>query len=378
MALNNGIRLKLKEGINQAVSGQLTVYSAKSTKINIMESQLTEQQPFRWSSKDAKELQEIVPDLMINNRIRFGSLVSYGEETSFLNIHAIENEHILRIRKLISLQSGAMPKEGAEILIGETLAKDLHCSVGDTLLLVADNLNSYMSDALAVVTGIFKENGLASFFACSAFMPYNFGKEIVQLEDENSLEIIINSFGDNDIPYKRVKQISACLAGKSGNLNVTSWEATVPLFYTIANIWKSSGYLTQVIFVIFSLIILINLASLVMRSRKKEFGMLLAIGFSWKKITLTTCMEYLITGTLSVLAAYLVTSCINHSLPETGFYIPSTDLQQAFMTEFVKPFTNVRDLVYVLPLFDATLLLAVFISLFRIKKLNPLTLINNR
>jgi ABC-type antimicrobial peptide transport system permease subunit len=198
------------------------------------------------------------------------------------------------------------------------------------------------------------------------------------LEDENCLELIINSSTNTDVPDKTIKKINNYLTGISNNnIKIATWDKTIPLFYTIANIWKTSGYITQIIFIIFSLIILINLTSLVIYSRKKEFGTLLAIGFSWKKIILLICIEYLILGVFSVLFAFISATIINLSFPKTGIYIPSKDMQQALMTEYIIPFLYFSDLIYVMLLFCLTIIASAVISIFRIKKLSPIRLINN-
>lgn len=377
ISLNNGIQAKLKEGINQAISGQLTVYSANDSKVNILESQLKEQRTFHWNTADAESFKNISTNISINRRIRFGSLVSYEEETSYVNIHALETSHLDRIKNLITIKYGKMPKKSKDILISETTADDLHCNIGDTILLVAENINDYMSDEVAVITGIFEEKGLAIFLNYTAFMSYGFGEEIVQIEEDQCLELIINSTTGSDIPDKTISQIKEKLNTQADDINIASWDKTVPLFYKIANIWKGSGYITQAIFIVFSLVILINLASLIVYSRKKEFGTLLAVGFSWRKITIMVSLEYLLITCIAVLTAYILTLLFIYSLPDTLIHISSKEMQSALMAESIKLFLHAKDLLYVLLLFCLTILAAVLISISRIKRLSPIALINN-
>jgi len=192
------------------------------------------------------------------------------------------------------------------------------------------------------------------------------------------LELILNSASRADIPDKTIKKIHNYLTTASDLIQIASWNKTIPLFYTVAQIWKTSGYLTQAIFLLFSLIILTNLTSLVIHSRKKEFGTLLAMGFPWKKITMISCVEYLLLCVFSVLLAFVLASLINLFFTRNGFYIPSKDMQQALLTEFIVLFLNSKDLLYVLTLFCLTITASTLISIFRIKKLSPIQLINNK
>lgn len=378
IALNNGLQYKLKEGINQAVSGQLTIYKAADSKINILESQLKKQKSFAFPADAFEALEKSTQDLVINKRIRLGSLISYEEETSYVNIHALEKDHMQRMAKLLTLQSGEMPESEKGILISETTAEELKCQPGDTILLLATNIHDYMSDQIAVISGVFEENGIALFLNYNAFVPYPFGEELVQLESGDCLEFIINSSDNKDIPAKSVEAIQARFSDLSSQMRVATWEETVPLLYRIVNVWQSGGYMTQIIFVIFSLLVLVNLTTLIIHSRKREFGTLLVFGFSWWKISCMLVAEYLIvTGTAVLLGGGIIVLAIS-GIHDPGIYIASKDMQAALMTEYLRPILYMKDLIYIFCLFGATTILAVAISIGRIKGSNPIGLINRR
>jgi len=377
ISLNNGLQSKLKEGINQAISGQLTIYSSADPQINILESQLKEQYPFILPNETLENIRN-EESLVIIKRIRLGALVSYFDETSYVNIHALENDHFKRINNLLSLNEGAMPKDINDILISETTADELECNVGDSILLLANNINDYMSDAVGVVSGVFEEKGIAIFLNYNAFIPYSFGKELAQLEDENYLELIINSTDNKDIPKETIKKIKDDVSEITTGIHAASWEQTIPLFYKIVQVWKGGGYLTQVIFIVFSLLIIINLTALIINSRRKEFGTLLAFGFTWSQIGFMLAAEYLLISTISILVGYGSIELLISTITDQGIYIDSKDLQSALMTEYLKPTIYVKDILHVFILFVMTTLLAVFISIRRVRKLNPILLINKR
>lgn len=378
MALNNGLYAQLKQGINEAIAGQLTVYRADNPKMNLLESQLKEQQTFAWPADATFSLQRLLPALSIDKRIRFGSLISLEDETSYVNVQALEPAHLERIGRLLSLAEGTRPDREKTILISESMANDLHCAVGDTVLLVAENIEDYMSDETAVVSGIFKEKGLAVFFQYTAFIPYESGKEIVRLGDDECLELILNPPPATDLPEKDIRAITERLRAIDPSLSVASWEQTVPLLFTIANIWKGCGYFTQGMFMVFSLLILTNLTSLVISSRKKEFGTLLAIGFSWRRISSMVCVEYLWIGTLSVGIGWLLAAGQIALLPDHSLTLPTKDLQSAVMAESIRFFIEIKDILYVWALCCFTLLAAVGISLSRMRRSNLVDLIMNR
>jgi ABC-type lipoprotein release transport system permease subunit len=375
--MNNGLQSKLKEGINQAISGQLTVYGATDSKINILESQVSEQYPFILPDEWLRKITE-KENLTINKRIRLGALVSCLEETSYVHIHALENNHLERIHNLVSLKRGRMPSNVKDILISETTAGELRCNAGDTILLLANNLNNYMSDDMAVISGIFEEKGIAIFLNHTAFIPHAFGKELVQLEDSSYLEIIVNPVDSKDVSKEVVELIKEKTAGATPAIHIAGWEQTVPLFYKIVQVWKGGGYFTQAIFIVFSLLILVNLTTLIINSRKKEFGTLLAFGFTWTQISLMLIAEYLLITVASVLTGYGLIEWLTGLTAENGIYIPSKDMQSALMAEYLKPVIYIKDVFYTLSLFCSTTLLAVLISISRIRKQSPIVLINKK
>ena len=59
IALNNGIQYKLKQGINEVISGQLTIYKSNNKNINILEAQLKEQSKFIWDKENSDDLLKI-------------------------------------------------------------------------------------------------------------------------------------------------------------------------------------------------------------------------------------------------------------------------------------------------------------------------------
>jgi ABC-type lipoprotein release transport system permease subunit len=376
-ALINGMGKALKRGIDQVISGQLLIVSNKNNGINILESNLNEQELFIDDANNLTELKIISPEIVLNRRIRLGALVSYGEETSYTNFHALEADHLQRISEMLSINKGRMPEKGNEIIISESLARSLFCGVGDTLLLLATNVNDYMSDALGIVSGIFEEKGLAIFLNYSAFMPYRFGQEIAEIPKGQAVELIINHTGGKDFTREEIRSVGNYFKTVNPALTVATWRQTVPLMSAIVNVWSGGGLITQIVFISFSLIILVTLTSLVVRSRRKEIGTLLAIGFSWRKINLLLCAEYLLITFASVSTAYLLLYLLLATLPPAGIEIASEYMQAALMTDKLLPVTTFADFFYVLLLFVATATLSVLISIRKLKKTKIHSLITN-
>lgn len=261
-----------------------------------------------------------------------------------------------------------MPQQKDQIVISETMWRDLHCQTGDTLLLVADNIHGYMSDGIVTISGIFEEKGIALYFGYTGFLPYDYGKEFMQMYENTYLEFIINPVYKEEITPKEIKEVEAFLNQNHPELKIAYWQDTIPLFYTIANVWKETGDMNTVIFCIFSLTILISVATLIIQSRKKEMGTLVAIGFSWRKVRGMLCMEYMILSTTSILFSFFLVQTLLQFIPDTGLVIQSKEMQSAFMTESLELFLTPVNLLYIWFAFSLVTLLAVWISLHKIQK----------
>jgi ABC-type lipoprotein release transport system permease subunit len=278
---------------------------------------------------------------------------------------------------MLSIDKGRMPEKGNEMAISESLARSLFCGVGDTLLLLATNVNDYMSDALGVVSGIFEEKGLAIFLNYTAFMPYRFGREIAEIPEGQAVELIVNHTSGEDFTRKEIQSAENYFKASDPALKVATWRQTVPLMSAIVNVWSGGGVITQIVFISFSLIILVSLTSLVVRSRRKEIGTLLAIGFSWTRVSLLLCLEYLLITFVSVTMSYLLLHTLLATLPPAGIEIASEYMQTALMADKLLPVTTFTGFLYVAFLFGATATLSVLISIRRLKKTKIHSLITN-
>ncbi|MDR1623906.1 MAG: FtsX-like permease family protein [Tannerellaceae bacterium] len=376
-AIMSGIERGLKKSIDQVLSGQLLIVSGKNNDINILESQLNEQELFIDDENNLKELETIFPAALLNRRVRLGSLVSYEGETSYTNIHALEDNHLQRIGEMLSIDKGRMPEKGSEMLISESLARDLLCRVGDTLLLLATNVNDYMSDALGVVSGVFEEKGLAIFLNYTAFIPYRFGQEIAEIPEGQAVELIVNHASGKDFTHEEIRSVGNYFKASNPVLTVATWRQTVPLMSAIVNVWNGGGVITQIVFISFSLIILVALTSLVVRSRRKEIGTLLAIGFSWTRVSLLLCFEYLLITFIAVTVSYVLLHILLAPLPPAGIEIASEYMQAALMAEKLLPVTTFTNFLYVAFLFGATVTLSALISIRKLKKMKIHLLITN-
>jgi len=375
--LVNSIEFRLKEGINGVLSGYITAYCPKKEGINILESQLTDQTPFVWGTKDTENICGETGSLLVNQRLRIGSLISNEEETSYIHIHALEKSHLERISHMLTFSQGGMATGSKEICISEKMAADLHCVCGDTLLLVAGNIDNYMSDAIGIVSGIFEERGLAIFLNYNGFIPYESGKELAGLQDGMALELILNPSGHTTMSEEDISGIHKYMLINHPELQLITWNESAPLLYSIVKVWKGGGIITQVIFLSFSLIILITLISLIIRSRRKEFSTLVAIGFTWNRVRALVIAEYVLLSFLSVSAAVIAFECITILIPASGIPIESRFVQSAFMTDSLSPFLRIDDILYVTALFIVTTILAVLITMKRLRVIPLQTLLKD-
>lgn len=375
-AVIHGIERGLKKSINEVISGQLIISYNQDYKMNILESKLNNKKIFEISIYNKKELKTMLPDASINHRIRLGALVSFGDGTSYTNFHALEDNHLKRIGGMLTMYQGKMPDRENEIAISQSLAQDLLCRVGDTLLLLADNINDYMSDALGVVSGIFEEKGLAIFLNYNAFMTYRFGQEIAGIPEGQAVELIVNSIDGTDFSRQEIADIGNYFESLNPELTTVTWNQTVPLMRAVVKVWEGGGIITQVIFISFSLIILVTLTSIVVRLRRKEIGTLLAIGFSWRKIKMLLCSEYLLLTVFAVTTGYLLLNILLLLLPPSGVEVTSEYMQAALMTDKLLPVSGWGDFFYVAFLFAVTATASVLISLRKLRKVTIHSLIN--
>ncbi len=373
-AQKNSVQNSLKQLIGEAISGQYIIYDSEK-KLNVLESQFSDLKLFSWNKQLEESLrQEADGILHISPRLRFGGMISSGDESIGINLQALSEEHIERVSSILDFQDGSSPQNNDEIMLSETFAEELDSKVGDTLVVLANNRDGYLSDAILIISGIFRTNGLAQFLTPIGYLHYEKGKSLMGLEEDETMELLIN-FKNFEEAKEKEQLLHSGIVALNSELDIATWKESSPLLNSIAAIWVNFGYIIKLIFIAFCFLILVNIIVMITNNRKKEIGTLLAFGFSPFKVINTIAFEYIFLVVTAVLWIGLSLKLVFDFLLQDGIPIPVEELQAAYLSSRIMPEIFWIDIIQVCFLFALACYLAVLISLRKLPKTEISTLL---
>ena len=373
-AQKNSVQNSLKQLIGEAISGQYIIYDSEE-KLNVLESQFSDLELFSWNKQLEQSLRQETDGIInISPRIRFGGMISSGDESIGINLQALSKEHIERVSSILDFQDGSRPQNNDEIMLSETFSEELDSKVGDTLVVLANNRDGYLSDAILVISGIFRTNGLAQFLTPIGYLHYEKGKSLMGLEEGETMELLIN-FKNFDEAQKKEQLLRSGITALNRELDIATWGESSPLLNSIAAIWVNFGYIIKLVFIAFCFLILVNIIVMITNNRKKEIGTLLAFGFSPFRVINTIAFEYIFLVVTAVLWIGVSLKLVFDFLLQDGIPIPVEELQAAYLSSRIMPEIFWMDIIEVCFLFASACYLAVLISLRKLPKTEISTLL---
>ncbi|MDG0980818.1 MAG: FtsX-like permease family protein [Halieaceae bacterium] len=194
-----------------------------------------------------------------------------------------------------TIGQGRWLNSGTEIVIGETLAKNLQVSVGDELTLLGSGYDGSFAANVLTVVGIF-QTSMADMNRGLALIPLAEFQYTFSADNQlNVMAIALPKFGETEDAKAR---LSTVLAAKQ--LVARDWNELVPgLRQAILSDVISAFfiYLVLVVVIVFSVL---NTQLMAVLERRREFGTLLALGIAPVQLGRLVFTETLFLGLLGL------------------------------------------------------------------------------
>ncbi len=234
---------------------------------------------------------------LMTERINFGVLL----ENEGLNKGAMAlagdpktEKQLLYLQR--SIEKGGRYIEGAgETIVGAGLAKDLHLSLGNSLKVVTTASDGSLQLKKFRIVGIFK-TGIESFDDRVFQIPIGDAKQF--LRTGGGVQQIIIMLKDYRNADRVAAQISSLLGDSS--ISVEPWTAigSFPAYFRLASTMYNYIY---VVVLLLGAFIITNIMMMVVLERRKEIGILKAMGFSRHEILGLFVWEGIFLGVLGSL-----------------------------------------------------------------------------
>jgi ABC-type lipoprotein release transport system permease subunit len=205
----------------------------------------------------------------------------------------------------------------AQILIGQKLAHKLKTKLGNKIVITVQALNGEMTYALFRVAGIFKTNN-TGFDELNVFVRSADLNPTLGIMPGQANEIAIRTT-DLEAAFAVVDQLKTEFPG----LSVQSWRDIRPSLILMMTMMDQFSYWLMII-ILFALIFgIINTMLMVILERKRELGMLMAVGMNKKRVFRMILIETTLLSLTGGLIGLIISMVMVGILSKTGINFAS-------------------------------------------------------
>ncbi|WP_275097872.1 ABC transporter permease [Sedimenticola hydrogenitrophicus] len=243
----------------------------------------------------------------VSPRLKFGAMFSNFTETTSIRLNGILPEREMAAMPLLAerLVAGSMADglvEPGKLLIPELLAKGMKVNPGDTVVLVATNIDGSVNGQTFVVQGILE--AVTGPGGRDGYLHMDDARTLLRLADNEVNEIAVR-LKDIDTLQRTAAQLRAALAGVvnpqgQALLDVHSWDQLSP-FANIARMIDLLDLFIRIMLVGIVLIAIMNVMIMAVYERIREIGTIAAIGTPPHRILGLFLAEGLLLGLVGTL-----------------------------------------------------------------------------
>ncbi|BAS26471.1 ABC transporter permease [Limnochorda pilosa] len=279
--------------------------------------------PMTDALKEIPEVEEVVP------RLRFGAMISRGEDLRGVQVVGGDPDverRVLRVDRYLG--EGRYVRAGArEAVLGRRLLDRLDLSVGDRFTLVFNTALGALRGYTFTVVGAF-ESGLAYLDDGTVFVPLDVAQAAVDLGSA-ATEILLMARNQREVPAM-MEEVQSLVESRGAGDRYTA----IP-WYEHSDIveWSQVGRrIYDIIYfgiLFLASFVVINTFVMIVNERRREIGMLSALGLRPREIRTLFLLE----GGLSGLAGSLIGAGVGTALlavwSRVGILVPGVEALDA-------------------------------------------------
>ena len=221
------------------------------------------------------------------------SLISSKDRTYGAVVTGIDPEReakVSRMKKLMREGNFLTGHDVDQAVVGRLLAKNLRVTIGDELTLLGQGRDGSIAATVVQVKGIFG-SGIDEFDRATLQIPLSTFQEVYSM-DHAVHEVVVIAKSLSDVSRIKAK-IQAALSGldNSRSLKTLDWQELMPGLRQAIEMDLVSGLIFYGLLIIVVAFSILNTFLMAIFERKKEFGVMMAIGTSPRRLTKVLLIE---------------------------------------------------------------------------------------
>jgi ABC-type lipoprotein release transport system permease subunit len=253
-------------------------------------------------------------------RMYAAGLASVGEKSSAARIIGVDPAKESRAtrfdRKVIGGSSFA-PAPSNQAILGEGLATRLEADVGDELVVVSQAADGSIANDLYTVIGI-SSGGDRISDQTSLYLHLDDAQELFVLDDRiHEIAVVAH---DLDIVDDLTRKIQVALHDSA--LEAASWKEFAHSFYTAMKADQQGAWIMLLVIMLVVAVGVLNTVLMTVLERRREYGVLRAIGTAPAQVFRLVLLEVLIMAAFSLIIGSGVAYVVNYILSIYGIELP--------------------------------------------------------
>lgn len=269
--------------------------------------------------KNMSEVKGVAPRI-------FGPALAYGKEKTYpANVIGIapelEASTTLLKNKLVRgtyLTDGMTANGAFPAMMGFSLAKNLHLSVGDELVLISQGIDGSIANDVFEVTAIVGTQD--SYERMNVYLSLTAMRQFLSMAEDEVHELAI-SLKHQTLAQTFSQQLITEL--KQAELSIAPWQVIEQSFYNSMQADKKGNYVSMTVLIFIVSIGVLNTILMAILERTREFGVLRAVGTRPTFIFRLIMMESLLLSLTSCILGLFIAFPANYWLTHSGITMPT-------------------------------------------------------
>ncbi len=271
-------------------------------------------------------------------RIFSAGLVSVGKKSAGAEIIGIHPEKEQATTSFASkVTAGAYISEPGEVLIGKELADILKAEVGEEIAIFTQAADGSIAEQAFEIAG-FVDTGSPQLNRSAFYMPFSTAQQFLVLYNQaHEIAVTVNDL-------RQVPEVTAALERRlsDGELSVAPWQEFASEFYRAMQADKNGMYISLLVVIIVVAITILNTILMSVMERRKEYGMMKAVGTRPGQIVGMVLTETFLLAAMCIVVGSLIGWGLNSYLGEYGIRLGSPLEWGGVQMEYMKGEVNAR------------------------------------
>lgn len=334
----------------RSLSGHMQLsQSGSNSSTSLFEADILKQSAIKGLPGIESILQNTPQVHSIARRVRFGSMMSHGEENWSAFIVGAEAARERQVCDGIALSEGRFITAGSnEIVISASTARDRGLRLGDTVTILAGTATRSFNAMEFQIVGLTADTGISKFYSRMAYIPIERARKLVGLPADASLELVVRLRQTSDTGAV-ASGLRTKLAGIGATgVTVRTWPEMAGIFLGILAVSRAFQLAMAVFLGAVILILMFSNFSVYVIERCTDMATLQAIGYRKRELAALFISEALIVAAASAILGLSLGAILCGWLGTVGIPAFNEPMTYVFAGDRLFPILRAGDIMLLL------------------------------